>query len=219
MAVVAGVEGGAPVNSSSGPIVHSQIGRRMFAIADALNTAGLRFAFGGAIALAYHIDNPRATTDIDIDILIVPTKETVARIVDAFGKMFVVPESKAQELLAVGQVRLMWDDVPIDVFTHTHDFHADIEKHLEYVPFEGRTIPILSATHLAVFKAFFDRPKDWIDIQEMAYRHTFPKSEIIGWLRVLLGDDYRIGRIQALQSSRPPEPTFKQIVENAKFRE
>jgi hypothetical protein len=53
----------------------------------------------------------------------------------------------------------------------------------------------------------------------MAYRHTFPKSEIIGWLRVVLGDDYRIGRIETLQSSRPPEPTFKQIVENAKFRE
>lgn len=63
------------------PIVYSQVGKRMLAIADALNNAGLCFAFGGAIALAYDIENPRATIDIDIDILVEPTSENVAGIV------------------------------------------------------------------------------------------------------------------------------------------
>lgn len=185
----------------------------MFAIADALNHAGMQFAFGGALALAYHIENPRATTDIDIDILVEPTDENVAKLVKVLRGLFEIPEAKANELLAVGQVRFMWDQVPIDVFTHTHDFHKDIAAHVEYVPFEGRTIPVLSAMHLAVFKAFFDRPKDWVDIQEMAFMPTFPRQAVIDWLRRLLGDDHRIRQMESLESVRPKERTFKEMIE------
>ncbi len=185
----------------------------MIALANALNKAGLQFAFGGALALAYHIENPRATTDIDIDVLVEPTEENVAELVKVLGGLFEIPDAKANELLAVGQVRFMWDEVPVDVFTHTHEFHHDIATHIEYVTFEGRTIPILSALHLAVFKAFFDRPKDWVDIQEMAYLPSFPRQSVIDWLRRLLGDDHRIRRMESLESVRPKERTFKEMIE------
>lgn len=185
----------------------------MIALANALNKAGLQFAFGGALALAYHIENPRATTDIDIDVLVEPTEENVAELVKVLGGLFEIPDAKANELLAVGQVRFMWDEVPVDVFTHTHEFHHDIATHIEYVTFEVRTIPILSALHLAVFKAFFDRPKDWVDIQEMAYLPSFPRQSVIDWLRRLLGDDHRIRRMESLESVRPKERTFKEMIE------
>ena len=185
----------------------------MLAIVDALNKAGLQFAFGGALALAYHVENPRATTDIDIDVLVEPTDENVAEIVKVLGGLFEIPDAKANELLAVGQVRFMWDEVPVDVFTHTHEFHHDIAAHVEYVPFEGRTIPILSALHLAVFKAFFDRPKDWVDIQEMAFLPSFPRQAVIDWLRRLLGDNYRIRQMESLENVRPKERTFKEMIE------
>lgn len=185
----------------------------MLAIVDALNKAGLQFAFGGALALAYHIENPRATTDIDIDVLVEPTEENVAELVKVLGGLFEIPDAKANELRAVGQVRFMWDEVPVDVFTHTHEFHHDIATHIEYVTFEGRTIPILSALHLAVFKAFFDRPKDWVDIQEMAYLPSFPRHAVIDWLRRLLGDDHRIRQMESLESVRPRERTFKEMIE------
>ncbi|MBU6241950.1 MAG: nucleotidyl transferase AbiEii/AbiGii toxin family protein [Acidobacteria bacterium] len=185
----------------------------MLAIVDALNKAGLQFAFGGALALAYHIENPRATTDIDIDILVEPTDENVAEIVKVLRGLFEIPDAKANELLVVGQVRFMWDEVPVDVFTHTHEFHHDIAAHVEYVPFEGRTIPILSAMHLAVFKAFFDRPKDWVDIQEMAFLPSFPRQAVIDWLRRLLGDNYRIRQMESLENVRPKERTFREMIE------
>ena len=199
--------------------MHSEVGRRLIALADALTDAGVKFAFGGALALAYHVDNPRATTDIDVDILVEPTESTIARLVDILGALFEIPPSKSAELLAMGQARLMWDHIPVDVFTHTHEFHDDIAVHIEYVEFEGRVIPILSALHLAVFKAFFDRPKDWVDLQEMAFQHTFPRLAIIGWLRTLLGEDHRIERLKALDAVRPKERTFRDIVEEAKSRE
>lgn len=185
----------------------------MIALANALNKAGLQFAFGGALALAYHIENPRATTDIDIDVLVEPTEENVTELVKVLGGLFEIPDAKANELRAVGQVRFMWDEVPVDVFTHTHEFHHDIATHIEYVTFEGRTIPILSALHLAVFKAFFDRPKDWVDIQEMAYLPSFPRHAVIDWLRRLLGDDHRIRQMESLESVRPRERTFKEMIE------
>lgn len=201
------------MSATPGPIVHSQVGRRMVAIASALDKAGLQFAFGGALALAYHIENPRATTDIDIDVFVEPTDENVAELVKVLRALFEIPDAKAKELLAVGQVRFMWDDVPVDVFTHTHEFHHDIAAHIEYVPFEGRTIPVLSAMHLAVLKAFFDRPKDWVDIQEMAYLPSFPRQSVIDWLRRLLGDDHRIRQMESLESVRPRERTFRELIE------
>lgn len=107
----------------------------------------------------------------------------------------------------------MWDGVPVDVFTHTHEFHDDIAARIEYVPFEGRTVPILGAIHLAVFKAFFDQPKDWVDIQELAYLDSFTRQAVIDRLRRLLGEDHRIRLIESLQHVRPTERTFRELIE------
>lgn len=206
------------MNMSTGSTGHSLIGRKMLALEDALRTAGIDFAYGGAIALAYHVENPRTTNDIDLDVMIAPTEENIGRLVGALEILFPIPEQKRVELLSVGQVRFMWDATPVDIFTHTHEFHSDIAGHVEWVPFEGRAIPIISALHLAVFKAFLDRPKDWVDIQEMAYLPDFPKLRLVVWLRELLGDDRRVARVHALDSRRPPERTFTEILTESKNR-
>jgi hypothetical protein len=77
-------------------------------------------------------------------------------------------------------------------------------------------IPVLGAMHLAVFKAFFDRPKDWVDIQEMAFLPSFPRQAVIDWLRRLLGDDHRIRKMESLESVRPKERTFKEMIEESR---
>jgi hypothetical protein len=206
------------MNVSSPGEGHSMIGRKMLALDDALRAAGIGFAFGGAIALSYHVENPRTTTDIDLDIMVDPTEDAIDGLVGILERLFPIPKMKREELLAVGQVRFMWDATPVDIFTHTHEFHSDIAGHIKWVPFEGRTIPIVSALHLAVFKAFLDRPKDWVDIQEMAYLPDFPKLRLIVWLRELLGDDHRVARVHALESHRPPEKTFRQVLDEAQKR-
>ena len=206
------------MNVSSGSESPSLIGRKMRSLEDALKKAGIGFAYGGAIALAYHVENPRTTTDIDLDIMIDPTEDNIDMLVSVLGELFPIPASKRAELLSVGQVRFMWDATPVDIFTHTHEFHSDIVGHVTWVLFEGRVIPIVSALHLAVFKAFLDRPKDWVDIQEMAYLPDFPRLRLVVWLRELLGDDHRVARVHALESQRPPERTFTEILAEAKNR-
>jgi hypothetical protein len=51
-------------------------------------------------------------------------------------------------------------------------------------------IPILSPDHLIVCKVVFDRPKDWLDVEEMiAWGTTVDASETLGWVREILGED------------------------------
>ena len=88
----------------------------------------------------------------------------------------------------VGQVRVFWDDNPVDLFS-THAFHDQAEAEIVQVPFADTTIPVLGATELAVFKAFFNRTKDWADIEAMVDAETVDVHRAMGWLVDLLGPD------------------------------
>ncbi|MGQ0465928.1 MAG: hypothetical protein ACT4QG_11470, partial [Sporichthyaceae bacterium] len=41
---------------------------KVVSIHEALDDAGIAHAFGGALALAFHVEHPRATADIDVNI-------------------------------------------------------------------------------------------------------------------------------------------------------
>jgi hypothetical protein len=50
-----------------------------------------------------------------------------------------------------------------------------------------------------VFKAFFDRTKDWADLEEMAAAGTLDVDRVVGVLtRYLGGTDHRIVRVRLL---------------------
>ena len=50
-----------------------------------------------------------------------------------------------------------------------------------------------------MFKAFFDRTKDWADLEEMAAADTLDVEAVLGVLvHYLGGDDPRIARLRAL---------------------
>ncbi len=56
------------------------------------------------------------------------------------------------------------------------------------MPFADTTIRVLSAEHLAVCKAVFDRPKDWLDIQQVLVTVTaFDAAEARRWMEHLVG--------------------------------
>jgi hypothetical protein len=110
-----------------------------------------------------------------------------------------------------GQARLFWNDTPVDVFFATHRFHRDAGSHVREVPFDGTSIPILSATDLTVFKSFYDRTKDWGDIEAMLDAGTVDAHTALGWLvDVVGGDDHRVSRLRDLLDRQPrePEPRF-----------
>jgi hypothetical protein len=60
---------------------------------------------------------------------------------------------------------------------------------VRHVVFEGRTIPVVGCTTLAVFKAMFDRPRDWVDIEAMVEANALDTADAASWVRQMAGED------------------------------
>lgn len=56
------------------------------------------------------------------------------------------------------------------------------------VPFEGTTIPVLHCDALMVFKAMFNRTRDWADIEDMVAAGA-DTTAAIATVSALLGED------------------------------
>jgi hypothetical protein len=169
---------------------------RIVTLGAALDQAGIGWALGGALALAYATEEPRATRDIHVNVF-VPSSE-VDRVFAALPAGVAHSAADRRTVLADDQVRLWWDDTPVDVFFATDPFHHAVSERCRSVPFAGHTVSVLSADDLAVFKALFDRPRDWVDIDEMAACGTLDRSVAAAALAVLVGDhDPRVARLAA----------------------
>jgi hypothetical protein len=156
-------------------------------------------AVGGALALAYYAE-PRATVDIDLN-LFVPVTDW-ARVVDALISIGVSADDLDKDALQRdGQCRLWWGDNPVDLFFANAPIHKEMPSEVRKVPFAGSTIPILGPEHLAVCKVMFDRPKDWLDIEQMLLAaDQLDVSKIERLLIEMVGEeDHRVKRFQAIQ--------------------
>jgi len=167
-------------------------------IHDALAAGNVPHAFGGALALAWCTRRARGTIDIDVNIFV-----GVDRIDDVLAALpdEIACSNEDRELLRRdGQVRLWWDETPVDVFLDTTDFHHQVGERIRWESFMGGELPFLSCRDLAVFKAFFDRTKDWADLEEMQANGSLDIAAVTGVLvRYLGGDDHRIARLQTLR--------------------
>jgi Nucleotidyl transferase AbiEii toxin, Type IV TA system len=165
---------------------------------DGLDAAGIRHAFGGAFALLWCTGEPRTTVDIDLNIF-VPPSET-QRVLDALPGEIEATDDEVSKLMADGQCRLMFDGIPVDVFFDTTSFHDDLRLHVKEHELGGRRLPFLGCNDLAVFKAFFNRRKDWADIEEMLRAGRLDVSYVTGILNEYLGpDDERIRELIAIR--------------------
>lgn len=154
----------------------------------ALQGSGVGYAFGGAIALAYHVGQPRGTADLDVNLA--TSAGTVAPVLDLLPDIE-WDERTLAHLEDEGWVRLWLEgDIPLDLFVPQHQFHVDLQAHTETVPFRDRTIPIVSATHLTVLKAMFSRSKDWADIEAMLLAGSVDVAVATQWTEELLGPDH-----------------------------
>jgi hypothetical protein len=179
---------------------------KVIAIHEALATSKIPHAFGGALALAYYAE-PRATIDIDLNLFV--SAERWPDVAEALAPLGVnVADLDSEALLSDGQCRLWWVDNAIDLFFAYDPIHEEMRKEARRMPFADETLPILSPEHLAVCKAMFDRPKDWIDIEQMMIaEQEFDLGKVEGWLRRLVGDDdrrlERLGELNAAIDGRP----------------
>ena len=96
-------------------------------------------------------------------------------------------------------MRLWSAGTPVDVFLNTTEFHEQAADRIRWHDFAGHRIPFLSCTDLAVFKAFFNRTKDWADLEDMATTQSLDINKVVGVLAKYLGpDDDRIERLLRL---------------------
>lgn len=162
--------------------------------------ADVPHAFGGAIALAYWAE-PRTTIDIDVNVFVGP--EHSAEVLGPLASVGADITGAEATIVRDGQVRIWWDRTPVDVFFAYDPFHDAAGRAAVEVPFADTTMRVLTADHLAVCKAVFDRPKDWIDIQAMLDLGThLDTAEVLRWLGRIVGDeDQRYERMAALLSS------------------
>ncbi len=173
-----------PAAPPPGPL--GTLASRIVRLHEMLDSLGVPHQFGGALALAWY-RNPRATTDIDVNLTLPP--EASPPVLGALETLGVTVTEADRHLIARdGQARLDWDGSYLDVFFATLDFHHDMAAHARHVRFGPVEIPILSPEHLIVCKAVFDRPKDRLDIEEMLRWGTeVDAARTLSWVRDILG--------------------------------
>ncbi|HEX7168536.1 MAG TPA: hypothetical protein VF230_16260, partial [Acidimicrobiales bacterium] len=183
--------------SREGPPAPQGLPAKMLAIHAHLEAAGLEHAFGGALALAWCTRQARGTIDLDVNVFAGPerTDETLA----ALPKDVVATAADRALLVRDGQARLWWGRTPVDLFFNTTDFHERVAQRVRWEPFGGVELPFLACEDLAVFKAFFNRTKDWADLEAMREAGTLDVATVAGVLVTFLGgDDERVARLLSL---------------------
>lgn len=175
----------------------SELVEKLFTIHDALTDAGLAHAFGGAIALAYCVEEPRGTRDLDVNIFI--SASEAASVLASLPSGVRVRKKDIAQVKRDGQARLWWDDIPIDVFLNNIPLHDAVASSVVWVPLEGRDIPVLDCASLVIFKAFFDRTKDWADIEAISVATPEDIEDAADTIADLVGeDDPAVEKLKAL---------------------
>jgi hypothetical protein len=175
----------------------SLLADKVVAIHGALDAADVPHAFGGALALAWCTERARGTIDIDVNVFVDGSR--AREVLDALPGGIAWSDDALAVLERDGQTRLWWDATPVDLFVNTTEFHVQVGQRCRREPFAGAEVPFLACADLAVFKAFFDRTKDWADLEEMAAAGTLDVDRVVGVLtRYLGGADARVERLRGL---------------------
>lgn len=167
---------------------------RLVELHRALERGQIAHAFGGAIALAYWTLDPRGTSDIDVNVFV--PADGCRPALAALPEGVAQPDGTAEAIARDGQIRLWWQDTPVDLFFDYVPIHADAAHHRRTVPFAGTHIPVLGPVELAVFKAMFDRTRDWADIEAMLAAGSLDVGAVRDGLgKMLSAEDPRFERL------------------------
>lgn len=160
---------------------------KVVALDTALESARIPHAIGGALALAYYAV-PRTTIDIDVNVFV--GVERLDDVADALEPLGVAVDREMPKFEEQGQCRWWWERTPVDLFFSYDPLHDAMAESFRRVEFADRRIPILSPEHLTVCKAVFDRPKDWLDIEQIVVSNPdLDHDEIRRWLHRFAGED------------------------------
>ncbi len=163
-----------------------------------LAAADLPHAFGGALALAWCTQAARGTIDIDINLFVDAGQADAA--LAALPADVAHSADDLERLIRDTQIRLWWDATPVDLFLNSTPYHQEVQTRVRWEDFAGQKVPFLSCPDLAVFKAFFNRTKDWADLEAMQDAGTLDTRHVTAVLTEYLGaDDERLIKLRSLQ--------------------
>ena len=175
----------------------SGIAGKVVDLHERLFDAGIGHAFGGALALAWCTERARGTIDIDLNLFV--AADAASSVFEALPHGISWTAADVAVVERDGQVRVWWESTPIDLFLNTTDFHEQLPIRVQQRLFAGAEVPFLSCTDLAVFKAFFNRTKDWADLEAMQSAGSLDLDRVVGVLvRYLGADDERVARLLKL---------------------
>jgi hypothetical protein len=183
--------------------MNPELVEKLLAIHRALKAHSLPHAFGGAIALAYCVEEPRGTRDLDVNIFV--DAGDAARALKALPDGVRVSKDDIKTVKREGQTRLFWDGVPVDVFLNNLPLHEEVANGVLWVPLGGEQIPVLDCASLVVFKSLFNRARDWGDIEEVAEATPSDVEAAAKTLATLVGeDDSSYRRLAKISTENPP---------------
>ncbi len=183
--------------------MNAELVEKLLAIHEALRARSLPHAFGGAIALAYCVQEPRGTRDLDLNIFVDASRadEVLAALPDGVR----VEKADIEKVKREGQTRLFWEGVPVDVFLNNLPLHEEVANGVVWVDMQGTQIPVLDCASLVIFKSFFARTRDWGDIEEVALATPEDVDAAVKAVAGLVGeDDPSYKRLAEISAANPP---------------
>jgi pimeloyl-ACP methyl ester carboxylesterase len=183
--------------------MNAELVEKLLAIHAALKAHALPHAFGGAIALAYCVQEPRGTRDLDVNVFVDAAK--AAEVLAALPDGVRVADADVGTVVRDGQCRLFWDGVPVDIFLNNLPLHEEVANGVVWVDMQGTQIPVLDCASLVIFKSFFARTRDWGDIEEVALATPEDVDAAVKAVAGLVGeDDPSFKRLAAISAANPP---------------
>ena len=167
--------------------MNAELVEKLLTIHQALKARSLPHAFGGAIALAYCVEEPRGTRDLDINVFV--DAKRADEVLAALPEGVRVEEAEIEQAKRSGQTRLFWDGVPVDIFLNNLPLHEEVANGVTWVELQGKPIPVLDCASLVVFKSFFARGRDWGDIEEVAASTPKDVESALRTVTELVGED------------------------------
>jgi hypothetical protein len=151
------------------------------------------------LAVGYY-GEPRATGDIDVNVFVEGTEWP--RVRKALAPLQVEVEPAEQEL-EQSEVRLEWGGTPLHLFFSCDQLHEQMRQGVCWLPFNGATIPLVSAEHLVIRKAILNRPKDWHDIEQiLVASYPLQLGTVREWLQGMTSEgDGRVTKLGEIETA------------------
>lgn len=163
----------------------------------ALRTAEISHAFGGALALAWCTQQARGTIDIALNIFVEADQAETA--LKALPEGVNWSKADLEEISREGQVRLWWESTPVDLFLNTMKLHDQMSRRVRWEQFIEESVPFLACQDLAVLKVFFNRTKDWADLEAMVEAGTVKIPQVTATIIEYIGSDgERVAKLASL---------------------